>query len=252
MFRRFGHLTPVRVAGVSVRPVALSRRPWGTRSCRGALTRRVKVLNATVAPSRLGCRRLKALAGDPFSLFLLPLSSPPPPAVFRLPLSPLCVSGEEEGRARVPGVVELLWSEEKIASPCSPPPCGGVYGLWAAPGWSIPWVCLSAGVATTVRVATPEDAFAIATLCPVATGLLSQCPSPSRWYHDGLGGTRQCLCVPRVFRGSDWGVGVCPRVGLPLGPSGRERGRLPRCVQLPKVTPSWPCLGSGARRLASV
>ncbi|MQM10866.1 hypothetical protein Taro_043764 [Colocasia esculenta] len=62
---------------------------------------------------RLGCRRLKALAGDPFSLFLLPVSSPPPPVVLHLPLSPLCISGEEEGCAHVLGIVELAWSEEE-------------------------------------------------------------------------------------------------------------------------------------------
>ncbi|MQM15267.1 hypothetical protein Taro_048211 [Colocasia esculenta] len=30
-----------------------------------------------------------------------------------------------------------------------PSPVWYVYGLWAAPGWSIPWICLSAGVVTT-------------------------------------------------------------------------------------------------------
>ncbi|MQM15275.1 hypothetical protein Taro_048216, partial [Colocasia esculenta] len=45
-FYPVGHLTLVRVAGVSVRPVALSRRPWGAHSCRGSLARRVKVRNA--------------------------------------------------------------------------------------------------------------------------------------------------------------------------------------------------------------
>ncbi|MQL91455.1 hypothetical protein Taro_024062 [Colocasia esculenta] len=106
LFRRFGRLTPVRVEGVSVPPVRLSRRPWGGRSYRGALIRRVKVLNLTLAPSHLGCRRLKALAEDPFFLSLFPLSSPPP-AVLHLPLFPLCVSGEEEGHARVPSIMEL-------------------------------------------------------------------------------------------------------------------------------------------------
>ncbi|MQL97760.1 hypothetical protein Taro_030459, partial [Colocasia esculenta] len=107
VFHRFSHLTCVRVAGVSVRPVALSRRPWGTRSCCGVLTRRVKIalgsLKRRVAASRLGCRRLKALAGDPFSLSLFPLSSLPL-AVLCLPLFPLCILGEEEGRAWCRGV----------------------------------------------------------------------------------------------------------------------------------------------------
>ncbi|MQL70057.1 hypothetical protein Taro_002373 [Colocasia esculenta] len=36
---------------------------------------------------------------------------------------------------------------------------------------------------------------------------------------------RQDLVCLRCFRGRGWRVGVCPRAGLPLGPSGRERGR---------------------------
>ncbi|MQL93477.1 hypothetical protein Taro_026117 [Colocasia esculenta] len=72
----------------------------------------------------------------------------------------ILVRSEEEGRARVPGVMELAWSEEEIAFiafPCSPPPCGGGCGLWAAPRWSISWVYLSASVATAVHVATLEE-----------------------------------------------------------------------------------------------
>ncbi|MQL87805.1 hypothetical protein Taro_020355 [Colocasia esculenta] len=41
-----------------------------------------------------------------------------------------------------------------------PSPVWYVCGLWAAPGWSIPWVCLSAGVAIAVRIATLEEASA--------------------------------------------------------------------------------------------
>ncbi|MQL83590.1 hypothetical protein Taro_016085 [Colocasia esculenta] len=49
---------------------------------------------------------------SPFlSFFPLPL----PPVVLRLPLSPSCVSGEEEGCAWCCGVVDLAWSEEEVA-----------------------------------------------------------------------------------------------------------------------------------------
>ncbi|MQM08927.1 hypothetical protein Taro_041782 [Colocasia esculenta] len=40
-----------------------------------------------------------------------------------------------------------------------PSPVWYVCGLWAAPGWSIPWVCLSADVATAVCVVTPEEGY---------------------------------------------------------------------------------------------
>ncbi|MQM17861.1 hypothetical protein Taro_050842, partial [Colocasia esculenta] len=46
-----------------------------------------------------------------------------------------------------------------------PFPVWYVCGLWAAPGWSIPWVCLSAGVSTAVHVATPEEASARVCCC---------------------------------------------------------------------------------------
>ncbi|MQL96785.1 hypothetical protein Taro_029463 [Colocasia esculenta] len=39
-----------------------------------------------------------------------------------------------------------------------------------------------------------RDRVVVRTLRPVATGLLSRCPSPSRWYRDGLGG-RYNTCV---------------------------------------------------------
>ncbi|MQL75012.1 hypothetical protein Taro_007384 [Colocasia esculenta] len=83
-----GRLMPVSMAGVSVRPVALSRHPWAAHPRRGPLTRRVKVVNATGR-----CRVLKAQAGYPFPLslllpFSLSLRRPLPPL-----FSPLCVSG---------------------------------------------------------------------------------------------------------------------------------------------------------------
>ncbi|MQM04154.1 hypothetical protein Taro_036947 [Colocasia esculenta] len=78
-----------------------------------------------------------------------------------------------------------------------PSPVWYVCGLWAAPGWSIPWVWLSAGVVTADgcrNAFSCHDKVAVATLYPVVTGLLSQCRSPSRWYRDGLGG-RNNTCV---------------------------------------------------------
>ncbi|MQM04790.1 hypothetical protein Taro_037593 [Colocasia esculenta] len=41
-----------------------------------------------------------------------------------------------------------------------PSPVWCVCSVWVAPGWSIPWVYLSTGVVTAVRVATPEEASA--------------------------------------------------------------------------------------------
>ncbi|MQM04723.1 hypothetical protein Taro_037526 [Colocasia esculenta] len=86
-----GRLTPVRVAGVSVRPVALSRRPWRMRSCRGPLTRCVKVLNATGQSVASQGPKAKSLGRHPFPLsLLLPFSlslwrcsaSPSSPSLF--------------------------------------------------------------------------------------------------------------------------------------------------------------------------
>ncbi|MQL72251.1 hypothetical protein Taro_004577 [Colocasia esculenta] len=88
-----GRLTPVRVTGVSVRPVALSRCPWGARSCCGRWARCVKVRNATGravvfwVPGALGVGRL------PLPLFF--------------PLSPFPLfSGGGEAPLRRSGVVE--------------------------------------------------------------------------------------------------------------------------------------------------
>ncbi|MQL71606.1 hypothetical protein Taro_003907 [Colocasia esculenta] len=111
-----GRLTPVRVAGVSVRLVALSRCPWGrvlVAVCRPVALR---LLTRRGGPSRSGCRGLKAQIGYPFPLslllpFSLSLRRPLPPL-----FSPLCVSGEEEGRAWCRGVVDLAWSEEEVAN----------------------------------------------------------------------------------------------------------------------------------------
>ncbi|MQL69853.1 hypothetical protein Taro_002174, partial [Colocasia esculenta] len=56
--------------------------------------------------------KVKILGWQSPSLSFFPL--PLPPTVLRLPLSPSCVSGEEEGRAWCCGVVDLAWSEEEV------------------------------------------------------------------------------------------------------------------------------------------
>ncbi|MQM02877.1 hypothetical protein Taro_035648 [Colocasia esculenta] len=182
-----------------------------------------------IALSHLGCRRLKALAGDPFSLSLFPLSCPPL-VELRLPLFPFCISCEEEGRT---GAM-ALWCLREVSFSMLPSFVWYVYGLWATPGWSIPWVCLSAGVATEDRCrdgcsyrdkvfcrdALPHrDKVAVAV--PFLIAMVSRWPRRSRQY----------LCCLGCFHGSSWVVGMFPRAGLPLGPSGGERGRLPSCIQ---------------------
>ncbi|MQM09309.1 hypothetical protein Taro_042179, partial [Colocasia esculenta] len=117
---------------------------------------------------------------------------------------------EEEGSAWCRGIVELAWNSISYFS-MLPSLVWCVYGVWVAQGWSIPRVCPSSGVATVV----------VAIAVPFPITMVSQRPR----------GTQQCECVPRVFRGSGWGVGVCPRADLPLGPSRGEHGRLPHCVQ---------------------
>ncbi|MQL98980.1 hypothetical protein Taro_031697, partial [Colocasia esculenta] len=103
----------LEVAGVSVRLVALSRLPWRARSYRGPLTRRVKVCNTTGRSVAFQLLKVKSLGRRSPSLSFFPL--PLPPAVLRLPLSPSCVSGEEEGCAWCCGIVDLAWSEEEVA-----------------------------------------------------------------------------------------------------------------------------------------
>ncbi|MQL98074.1 hypothetical protein Taro_030774 [Colocasia esculenta] len=94
------------------------------------------------------------------------------------------------------------------------------------------------------------EATAVCIVTPEGT-IVSRCVGPMRWHRGPVVGCNlvavhfpvtigllsRCLCL------SQW-------AGLPLGPSSGEHGRLPRCVQLLKVTPSWPCPGGGARRLA--
>ncbi|MQL78137.1 hypothetical protein Taro_010559 [Colocasia esculenta] len=123
---------------------------------------------------------LNALAGDPFPL------SPFFPSLLslrRCSASPssLCVF---QARRRVVRGVVASWTL-----------CGVVGG----PGMEHPVVCLSTDVTTAVRVATLVEAsarsgFAVVMLCPVAIWLVSRCPSPSRWYRNGLGG-RDIICI---------------------------------------------------------
>ncbi|MQM03231.1 hypothetical protein Taro_036009 [Colocasia esculenta] len=161
-----------------------------------------------VAPLRLGFQRLKALSDDPFSLFLLPLSSPPPPAVLCLPLFPLCISGKEEGRACVPSVMELPWSKEEVANPIPswfvdsiscfsmlPSPVWYVCRVWVAPGWSILWVYFLSDVATAVRVVTPEDAIMVSVAVPFPVAMDWLALRTFRW------GMRQVASMRSVTKG---------------------------------------------------
>ncbi|MQL99024.1 hypothetical protein Taro_031744, partial [Colocasia esculenta] len=84
-------------------------------------------------------------------------------------------------------------------------------------------VFLSAGIATAVHDATPEEALArvfVATLRPIAIGFLSWCLFPLRWYHDGLGGRDSTHVVS--------GVSVAP-----VGVSAYALGGCLRCLGPP-------------------
>ncbi|MQM09330.1 hypothetical protein Taro_042199 [Colocasia esculenta] len=80
-----GRLTPVRVAGVSVRPVALSQRPWRMHSCHCPLTHRVKVLNAMGRSIASRGPKAKSLGRHPFLPSLLFFPFPSSPAMGRFP-----------------------------------------------------------------------------------------------------------------------------------------------------------------------
>ncbi|MQL95287.1 hypothetical protein Taro_027950 [Colocasia esculenta] len=130
---------------------------------------------------------LKALAGDPFFFFF-----------FLFPF----LSSERDCLypSRSGWIGSPWWFVDSIfCFYMLPSPMWCVYGVWVAPGWSIPRVCPSSGVATAVRVATPEGVVVsgrvgltrwrrglavgcdlVATRFPIATGFLSRCPSPSR------------------------------------------------------------------------
>ncbi|MQM07066.1 hypothetical protein Taro_039901 [Colocasia esculenta] len=235
-----GHLTPVRVAGVSVRPVTLSRHPLGAHSCCGRWARRVKVCNATgraVAfwvSGALGAGRL------PLPLFF--------------PLSPFTLfSGSGEAPLRLSGVVEAgaraerrAWSEEKVANRREGPLVGSFFvkgrdflcplpsGWIGSPSGFIDSFTAFPMLASLRRhpgrarpyrgalggrdkdrcrdLVSRRDRVAVATRCLVASGFVSRCPSPSRWYRDGLWGRDSAsgVFVARLC------VGVCPRAGLAL------------------------------------
>ncbi|MQM08138.1 hypothetical protein Taro_040992, partial [Colocasia esculenta] len=125
-------------------------------SCRGALTHRVWF------------RRLKALADDPFFpfFFLFPFLSSGAAALAPTPVLVVSFAAIDVGELLLLKLQPPLVVPEELqvvavhSFSMLPSPVWYVCGLWAAPGWSIPWVCLSAGVVTAVRVATPEEAFA--------------------------------------------------------------------------------------------
>ncbi|MQM17345.1 hypothetical protein Taro_050315, partial [Colocasia esculenta] len=106
------------------------------------------------------------------------------------------------------------------ASPCSPLPCGDVCGLWAALGWSIPWVCLSASVATAVCVTTPEEASAQSGVTLSRRGLLLRrvAPSPQGCCRgafprrDGITTAQGDVTVPVCASGVPWFRLGCRRV----------------------------------------
>ncbi|MQL69926.1 hypothetical protein Taro_002248 [Colocasia esculenta] len=111
-FCRFSRLTPVRVAGVSVRPVGLSRRPWRTHSCRCLLTRRVKVLNATGRSIASWGPKDKILGRRPFPPSLLFFPFPSSPVMGRFPSGDRGVVASA-GSWRSGGAVS--WSEEEVS-----------------------------------------------------------------------------------------------------------------------------------------
>ncbi|MQL99635.1 hypothetical protein Taro_032360 [Colocasia esculenta] len=151
---------------------------------------RVLLATERVADWLVPTARHTALAGDPFSL------SPSFPSLLPLrrcsaSLSPLCVF---QARWRVVSGRDCLnpFRSGWIGSPSGfvdsvssfsllPSTVWYVCGLWAAPGWSIPWVCLSIGVATVVCFATPEEAsarsvFLVPLACTVALAWLCLAP----------------------------------------------------------------------------
>ncbi|MQM11519.1 hypothetical protein Taro_044426, partial [Colocasia esculenta] len=128
--------------------------------------------------------RLKALAGYPF---------PPSLLFFPFPSSPLM--------GRFPS------GDRDVVAPAGS--CGAVdrrRGLVGGLGLRIPSVCLSVDVATARHVATSEEA---------SVRLVLRCPSPSRWYRDGLWGCDNS-CVASGVPWPSLCVGVCPRAGFAL------------------------------------
>ncbi|MQM16828.1 hypothetical protein Taro_049790, partial [Colocasia esculenta] len=96
----------------------------------------------------------------------------------------------------------------------------------------------------------------VATHLPDAT-CLSWLPYPSPWDRNRLGGHDNIWFTSGVFHSRGWRVGVCPRTGLPLGPSGREHGSQLCCFcwWLPRQFSFAQCLaleGSSARQVVIV
>ncbi|MQM20896.1 hypothetical protein Taro_053926 [Colocasia esculenta] len=101
-------------------------------------------------------------------------------------LTPVRVVGEEECCARVPGIVELVWSEEEVFNPI----------VWVALGWSVLWVYLSASVATAVHFVTPEEASAwVAVTVPLLV-MMGRLALRTFWW-----GTRQVTSMRLVIEG---------------------------------------------------
>ncbi|MQM14160.1 hypothetical protein Taro_047090, partial [Colocasia esculenta] len=230
-FLLFGCLTLVRVARVVERPVGLSRRPWGMRSDRGLLARRVKVLNVTRHPVAAWGLQAESLGQRPFPPSFSPfslLSSSSRWGRLSLPFSdglivvaPASSCGAEErrrgARSRCSSHREgPSWIVLQL-SPCSPPYCVHVCIVWASPRCSISAVYLPTDIATAVCVATSEEAslrLVVATRYPVATRCLSRCPSPSHYHRDGLVGRDNICLASGVFVAAN-GVSACaPRRAL--------------------------------------
>ncbi|MQL69558.1 hypothetical protein Taro_001830 [Colocasia esculenta] len=122
-----------------------------------------------------------------------------------------------------------------------PSPVWYVCGLWAAPGWSILWVCLSAGVATTVHVMTPEEPSAWvagSVPFPVAMDLLvGNAVGYLAAFSDRSGAWRGAIawpscdvaCILVVFCGGS--------ISLFRGGGGRSQAAY-------TVVVAWPCLAS--------
>ncbi|MQL93609.1 hypothetical protein Taro_026255 [Colocasia esculenta] len=87
-------------------------------------------------------------------------------------------------------VAELEWCRgaRRWRPWCHEGPLGFDVVCVATPGCSIPVVYLPSDVATTLRVATSEEASLWSGATLSRRGRLSQFPFLSRWYRDGLGG----------------------------------------------------------------
>ncbi|MQM16044.1 hypothetical protein Taro_048998, partial [Colocasia esculenta] len=171
---------------------------------------RVEVGNTTPCPVAFWGPEAKSLGRfPPFPLSLLS----PFPLFFEVERSPSRPSLVLELGGGAGG---LWWSggaarSEEVAavlSPCSPPRECVILEFVATSGCRILTVCLPSDVATVVCIATLEEAS------PRSDATLS------RRDRDGLGGRDKAWLASGVFRGRGWHVRMCPRAGLPLGPSG--------------------------------